>query len=145
VPVALASPGPGSYALPLDTPAFALLGVSLFLFVLMFLVLRNYHPNGKRGLEGYLDAAGVSLVFLVAALVLVVVLSLHDPHGNKTSYALYTTVLTGYWLAFAIPVVTVGSSVQARSRGAIRWLVPAILVAMLMFVGVFGYYYLAPT
>ncbi len=73
----------------------------------------------------------------------VVGLSARDPHGNRTAFALYTTVLTGYWLAFAIPVVTVGSSVQARSRGAIRWLLPAIGVAVLMFFAMFGYYYVA--
>jgi len=70
--------------------------------------------------------------------------ALHDPRGNKTSFALYTTILTGYWLAFAIPVVTVASSIQARSRGAIPWLVPSMIVASLMFLGLFGYYYLAP-
>jgi|HubBroStandDraft_1064217.scaffolds.fasta_scaffold189377_2 hypothetical protein len=137
-------PGTGTYDLSLATAGFVVLAVSLFLFVLMFLVLRNYHPNRKRGLEGYLEGAGVSLIFLVLAFALVVVLVTHDPHGNKTSYALYTTVLTGYWLAFAIPVVTVASSIQARSRGAIAWLVPSILVAALLFVGLFGYYYLAP-
>jgi hypothetical protein len=110
----------------------------------MFFVLRSYHPNRKRGLEGYLEGAGVSLLFLILALVAVVVVAAHDPHGNKTSFALYTTILTGYWLAFAIPVVTVASSIQARSRGAIPWLVPSILVAALMFLGLFGYYYLAP-
>ena len=86
----------------------------------------------------------MSLVFLVLAVLLVVAVSMHDPHGNKTSYALYTTILTGYWLAFAIPVVTVASSIQARSRGAIPWLIPSMVVAALMFVGIFGYYYLAP-
>ncbi|MGD0256396.1 MAG: hypothetical protein ABSB90_00740 [Thermoplasmata archaeon] len=137
-------PGAGPYSLSLDTTGFAVLAVSLFLFVLMFLVLRSYHPNRKRGLEGYLEGAGVSLVFLVLAVLLVVAVSMHDPHGNKTSYALYTTILTGYWLAFAIPVVTVASSIQARSRGAIPWLIPSMVVAALMFVGIFGYYYLAP-
>jgi len=137
-------PGAGPYSLSLDTTGFAVLAVSLFLFVLMFLVLRSYHPNRKRGLEGYLEGAGVSLVFLVLAVLLVVAVSMHDPHGNKTSYALYTTILTGYWLAFAIPVVTVASSIQARSRGAIPWLIPSMVVAALMFVGIFGYYYLPP-
>jgi hypothetical protein len=138
------APGPGTFALSLSTAGFAVLAVSLFLFILMFLVLRRYHPDRKRGLEGYLEGAGVSLVFLVFAVVLVVAISAHDPHGNKTSYALYTTILTGYWLAFAIPVVTVASSIQARSRGAIPWLIPSIVVTALMFVGLFGYYYLAP-
>lgn len=138
------APGPGPFDLTLDTAGFGLLLLSLGLFVLMFFVLRNYHPNRKRGLEGYLEAASVSLVFLVFAVVLVIAVAMHDPHGNKTSYALYATVLTGYWLAFAIPVVTVASSIQARSRGAIPWLLPSVLVAGLMFFGIFGYYYLVP-
>ena len=137
-------PGPGPYVLSLDTAGFVVLTVSLVLFVDMFLVLRRFHPNRKRGLEGYLEGAGVSLGFLVFGFLLVIALALHDPEGNKTSYSLYTTILTGYWLAFSIPVVTVGSSVQARSRGAIPWLVPSMVVAGLMFAGLVGYYYFAP-
>jgi hypothetical protein len=139
-----AAPGPGPYELSLGTAGFEVLAASLALFILMYFVLRSYHPDRKRGLEGYLEGAGVSLLFIIFGVVLVVVVALHDPHGNKTSYALYTTILTGYWLAFAIPVVTVASSIQARSRGAIRWLIPSVLVAVLMFFGMFGYYYLAP-
>jgi len=139
--VSLDAPGPGSFSLPLDTASFYVLVGTLALFVVMLLVLRAYHPNRKRGLEGYLEAAGVSLGFLVFAVVLVVAVAAHDPMGNQTSYACYETVLTGYWLAFSIPVVTVGSSVQARSRGAIRWLVPSILVAAVMFFALFAYYY----
>jgi hypothetical protein len=142
--VGAAAPGPGPYVLSLDTAGFAVLAVTLFLFVVMFFVLRRFHPDRKRGLEGYLEGAGVSLAFLVLAFILVVAIALHDPRGNKTSFALYTTILTGYWLAFAIPVVTVASSIQARSRGAIPWLIPSILVAGLMFLGLFGYYYFAP-
>jgi hypothetical protein len=133
-------PGPGRIALPLETPPFYFLLATLGIFVVMLVVLKLYYPNRKRGFEGYLDAAGVSLAFLVFAVVFVVVLALHDPMGNGTSYAFYETILTGYWLAFAIPVVTVGSSVQARSRGSIRWLVPSILVAIGMFFALFAYY-----
>jgi hypothetical protein len=127
--------------LSLATPSFYLLVATLALFVTMLFVLRSYYPNRKRGFEGYLDAAGVSLAFLVFGVVLVVVLVVHDPTGDATSWALYETILTGYWLAFSIPVVTVGSSVQARSRGAIRWMVPSIVVAALMFLAIFAYYY----
>jgi len=70
-----------------------------------------------------------------------VALVTHDPKGNGTAYALYETILSGYWLAFAIPVVTVGSSVQARSRGGIRWLWPSMVIAVAMFFGIFAYYY----
>jgi len=138
--MALVPPGPGPHALSLATAGFYLLATTLGLFVLMLLLLRHYYPNRKRGLEGYLDAAGVSLAFLVFGFLLVVALATHDPRGNGTSYALYETILTGYWLAFAIPVVTVGSSVQARSRGAIRWLVPSMVIAVAMFFALFAYY-----
>ncbi|MGP8110790.1 MAG: hypothetical protein ACLQD9_08845 [Thermoplasmata archaeon] len=109
----------------------------------MLFVLRAYHPNRKRGLEGYLEAAGVSLGFLVLSVALVVALAAKDPDGNRTAYALFEAVLSGYWLAVAIPVVTVGSSVQARSRRAIRWLIPSVVVAAVVFLAVFAYYYLA--
>jgi len=139
--MALEPPGPGLHDLSLATPAFYVLSATLGLFILMLLILRHYYPKRKRGLEGYLDAAGVSLGFLVFGVVLVVLLVSEDPAGNDTAYALYETILTGYWLAFAIPVVTVGSSVQARSRGSIHWLIPSILVAVAMFFGIFAYYY----
>jgi hypothetical protein len=141
--VSLEPPGPGATPLPLDTPAFYALVATLGLFVVMLLVLRAYHPDRKRGLEGYLEAAGVSLAFLVFAVMLVVAVAWRDPSGNRTSYAGYETILTGYWLAFAIPVVTVGSSIQARSRGAIRWLVPSVLIAVAMFFALFGFYYVS--
>ena len=139
--MAIDPPGPGSHALPLATAGFYVLAVTLALFVVMLVLLRHFYPGRKRGLEGYLDAAGVSLAFLVFGVVLVVALATRDPHGNGTAYALYETILTGYWLAFAIPVVTVGSSVQARSRGAIRWLIPSAVVAIAMFFAIFAYYY----
>lgn len=139
--MSLVPPGPGPIPLPLNTTPFYLLLGSLALFILMLLVLHAYYPNRKRGFEGYLEAAGVSLAFLVFAVVLVVMISTHDPDGNQTSYAFYETILTGYWLAFSIPVVTVGSSVQARTRGAIRWLAPSIALTIVMFFVVFAYYY----
>ena len=137
-------PGSGPVALSLSTPAFYVLVASLLLFVVMLLVLWAYHPNKKLGLEGYLDAAGISLAFLFFAVLLVVALVVHDPRGDQTSWALYETILTGYWLAFAIPVVTVGSSVQARSRGTIRWMAPSVGIAILMFFALFAYYFYRP-
>jgi len=137
----LEPPGPGPLPLSLSTPAFYVLVGTFLLFVAMLFVLRAYHPNRKRGLEGYLEAAGVSLVFLAFSVGLVVALAARDPRGNLTAYALFETVLSGYWLAVAIPLVTVGSSVQARSRGAIRWLFPSIAMAIAVFLGVFAYYY----
>ena len=135
------APGPGPDSLSLAVPSFYALVGTLAAFVAMLLVLRTAHPQRKRGLEGYLEAAGVSLGFLVFAVVLVVALAVHDPSGDRTSFALFETVLTGYWLAVAIPIVTVGSSVEARSRGAIRWALPSIGVAVLMFGALFAYYY----
>jgi hypothetical protein len=139
--MAIDPPSPGTHELTLATPAFYVLAATLGLFVVMLLLLRHFYPKRKRGLEGYLDAAGVSLAFLVFGVILVVLLASRDPNGNGTAYALYETVLTGYWLAFSIPVVTVGSSVQARSRGAIPWLVPSVVIAVAMFFGLFAYYY----
>jgi hypothetical protein len=138
-----AASGAGPHDLTLATPGFYLLVATLVLFVVMFLLLRTSYPRRKRGFEGYFDAAGVSLAFLAFSVVLVVALALRDPQGDRTDYALYETILTGYWLAFAIPVVTVASSVQARSRGAIRWILPAIGVVVLVFFAVLGYYYAA--
>ena len=128
-------------SLSLATPAFYVLVGTLGLFIVMLLALRTYYLNRKRGFEGYLDAAGVSLAFLVFSVALVVTLAVRDPYGDTTSGALFQTVLSGYWLAFAIPVVTVGSSVQARSRGSIRWMWPSVGLAILMFFALFAYYY----
>jgi hypothetical protein len=136
-------PGPGAYDLSLASPPFYALVGTLAAFVAMLVVLRGSHPQRKRAFEGYLEAAGVSLGFLVFSVGLVIALAVHDPHGDRTSHGLFETVLTGYWLALAIPIVTVGSSVQARSRGAIRWVVPSIAVAAVTFVALFGYYYLS--
>jgi hypothetical protein len=137
----LAPPGPGPYALTLATPGFYLLVATLAIFLVLLFVLHSSYPNRKRGFEGYFDAAGVSLAFLVLSTVLVVLLVMRFPSANRTALALYEVVLTGYWLGFAIPVVTVGSSIQARSRNAIRWLIPSVLVAAVMFLGIFGYFY----
>lgn len=136
------APGPGPYPLSLAAPSFYALVAAPGVFVGMLFLLRAIHPERKRGLEGYLEAAGASLVFLSLAVGLVVALAAHDPDGNRTSYALFQTVLAGYWLALAIPIVTVGSSVQARSRGAIRWGWPSIGIAALTFAGLFAYTYL---
>ena len=136
----VAPPGTGTVTLTLATPAFYVLLGTLLLFLAMLTALGVYHPNRRRGLEGYLDAAGVSLAFLVFSVLLVVVLVTRDPRANTTSWALYETILNGYWLAFAIPVVTVGSSVQARSRGSIRWLLPSVGVGVLLFFAILAYY-----
>lgn len=139
----LSGPGPGTIPLDLVSSSFFVLVGTLVAFVVMWFVLRTVHPNRKRGLEGYLEAAGVSLVFLAFSVALVLYLALEDPSANRTSFALFQTVLSGYWLAVSLPVVTVGSSVQARSRGAIRWFLPSLAASAVLFGALFAYYYLA--
>ena len=135
------APGPGPYALPLDTAGFYVLVAILGLFVAMLWLLRRSHPRAQRAFEGYLEAASVDIAFLVFSLVLIVSLSVRDPYGNRTALALYQVVMTGYWLAFAIPIVTVGSSVHSRSRGTIAWLIPSLAVAIGLFAGFFALYF----
>lgn len=135
------APGAGTIPLTIVSSSFFLLLGTLVAFVVMWFVLRAKHPNRKRGLEGYLEAAGVSLAFLALSVALVLYLALAYPHANRTAFALFQTVLSGYWLAVSLPVVTVGSSVQARSRGAIRWLLPAVGVSVVLFAGLFLYFY----
>jgi len=134
-------PGPGPYPLSLAVPSFYVLVGLLFIFVLMLWVLQRTYPGRGRGLEGYLEAAGVDIAFLGFAVALAVALAWKDPLGNRTAHALYQVAIEGYWLTFAIPIVTVGSSVQSRSRGGIPWRIPAIVVAVILFGVFFAYYY----
>lgn len=136
------APGPGSHLLALNTPPFFVLLALLGLFVGMLLLLRQSHPKARRALDGHLEASAVDIGFLAFALVLVLGLAFLYPRGNLTAYALYEVVLRGYWLAFAIPIVTVGSSVHSRSHGAIPWLWPSVGVAALLFGVFFGVYLL---
>lgn len=135
------SPSSGPYDLSLAVPGFYLLLALLALFLAMWWVLRRRHPRGRRGVEGFLEAAGVDLAFLAFAVALVALLAYSDPHGNRTAFALYEVVLGGYWLSFAIPIVTVGCSVHSRSRGGIAWRIPSILVAIALFGVAFAWYY----
>lgn len=136
-----ASPGPGPYSLSLNVPAFYVLVLLLGSFIVMLWVIHQKYPYRKRALEGFFEAAGVDLAFLVVAVLLVAALSIHDPSGNRTSRALYLTVLSGYWLTFSIPVVTVGSSVEGRSRGTAAWMIPSVIVCVALFFVLFGYYF----
>lgn len=129
------------YVVNADVPAFFLLVGLLVLFVAMYWMLRRRHPRGRRGVEGFLEAAGVDLAFLAFAVGLVLVLAVTAPSGNRTAFALYRVVITGYWLTFAIPIVTVGSSVHSSTRGGIPWRIPSILVAILLFLALFAYYF----
>jgi glycerol uptake facilitator-like aquaporin len=135
------SPGSGPYPLPLNVPAFYGLVLLLGAFVAMLWALQHYYPQRKRALRGFFDAAGVDLAFLVLGVLVVVGVAVHDPSGNRTSRALYDVVLSGYWLTFSIPLVTVGSSVEARSRGSAAWMIPSVLACGALFLLLFGYYY----
>ena len=135
------TPGPGPYHLTLDTPPFFVLLTILAMFVVMLWLLRRSHPRAERALEGYLEAASVDLAFLAFSILLVVALVFYDPWANRTALALYDVILKGYWLAFSIPIVTVGSSVHSRSRGSIPWLAPSLGVAGLLFLLFFAIYF----
>lgn len=134
------SPGAGPYPLPLDVAAYYVLVGLLALFVLMLWYL-HHHTSRKRALDGFFEAAGIDLAFLVLAVLLVTGLALHDPNGNRTSRALYEVILRGYWLSFSIPIVTVGSSVEQRTRGSAAWLTPALAACGVIFLILFVYYY----
>lgn len=135
------APGPGPYPLPLAVPTFYILCGLLALFIGMFYLLLTRPSGRRRGVEGFVEAAGIDLAFLVASFLLVVALALGDPHGNRTALALYEVVIGGYWLAFAIPLVTVGCSVHHRSRGSVPWRIPSILGAAALFGVIFAVYY----
>lgn len=137
--VALPSlPGAGSNVLTLDTPPFFVLLGLITLLVMMLIVLRLVHPKSRRAVEAYLEATEVDLVFLVLSVALVVGLVIQFPQANLSAYALYRVILDGYWLAFSIPIVTVGSSVHTRSKGGVPWLLPSIAVAVVLFVALFA-------
>ncbi|MCI4351336.1 MAG: hypothetical protein L3K15_07475 [Thermoplasmata archaeon] len=135
------APGTGPYPLSLNVPAFYILGGLLAVFGGMLYLLSTRTGGHRRALQGYLEAAGISLVFLVFSFLLVVAVAWHDPSGNRTSRALVETVLGGIWLTFAIPIVTVGSSVHHRSHGGVPWRIPSVLVTIGLFGAIFAYYY----
>jgi heme/copper-type cytochrome/quinol oxidase subunit 2 len=138
-------PGAGHHPLSLANPAFYLLVAIIVVFAGMYAFMCVRYPRRKRGLEGFREAATISLGFLAFSVVLVVVLAMKDPAGNLSAYALDQVVLQGYWLTFSVPVVTVGSSVHTRTRGGIPWLVPSLLLAVAMFAVLFAFYfYVAP-
>ncbi len=141
--MSLSWPGPGRYALSLDTPGFYLLLLLLGTFGLMLILLRRAYPGRKRGIEGFFEVASIDLGFLVSGLVLVVALVLAEPHANRTGLALYEVVIGGYWFSFSIPIVTVGTSVHRRSRGGVPWMVPSLAVAAALFVGLFAFYFVS--
>lgn len=131
----------GTDAISLAQPAFYILVGLLVLFAFMLVLIWRRYPRRKRAIEGYLEAAGIDLAFLGFAVILVVGLAWSAPTGNRSAFALDRVILGGYWLTFSIPIVTVGSSVHSRSRGGVPWLLPSLVIAILLFVGLFAYYY----
>ncbi len=136
---ALAGSG-SSYVIDLDTANFALLVVGLVLFIGMFVLLLS-RTKSRRALRGFIDATGVSLAFLVFSLVTLLYLEDHYPSGNRAAWALAQVILQGYWLALAIPIVSVGSSVHSATRGTAAWLYPSVLVSAGLFLVLFYYYF----
>jgi hypothetical protein len=134
-------PGPGHYPLTLATPGFALLLLLLGTFGTILFLLHRIYPGRQRALDGFFEAASIDLGFLIFGFVLVVALVASDAHANRTSVALYRTVLDGYWYTFSIPVVTVATSVEDRSRGSVRWKVPSLLASALLFGALFAFYF----
>ncbi len=89
-------PGPGHYALTLGgNSSFYLLLAIIVVFASMFTFLCWRYPGRKRGLEGFREAAGISLAFLFFSVLLVMVLAMKDPMGNRSALALDEVVLPG--------------------------------------------------
>ena len=123
-----------------SNPAFYLLLGVLGLFLVMYLLLRR-DTRSRRALEGFLEATQVDMTFLGGSVVLLVYLALEYPTGSRIAWSITNVVLAGYWLTFAIPIVTVGSSVHSATNGRASWLVPSILVAAGLFVVLFWWTY----
>lgn len=135
-------PGSGPYALTLDAPGLYLLGLLLLTFATILVLLHRLYPGRQRAVDGFFEAASIDLAFLIVGLALVLALALSDPHGNRTSVALYRVVTLGYWYTFSIPVVTIGTSIEDRTRGAIAWKLPSLLASGALFGALFVFYYL---
>jgi hypothetical protein len=52
----------------------------------------------------------------VASVLALVCLRFHDPWGDRLPLLIYGTILDSFWLPFAFPIDTVGSSVHSRTR-----------------------------
>ncbi len=136
-----ASAAPG-FVINLDTTSFLLTVAGLALLIGLLFLLRSY-TRSRRALSGFLEATAIDIAFLAFALVMVLFLFFEYPSGNRDAWALAQVVLTGYWLTFSIPVVTVGFSVHSRTRGSVAWKLPSLLFALGLFVGIFAYWFFA--
>lgn len=122
-----------TYVITLADPSFYLLLAGLALFVGMYLALRA-HTSSRRAFAGFREAVNVAVIFLVLAILAVVYLALSYPHGSRVAWAVSEVFLQGVWLAFAVPVVTVGFTVHSRTRGQVAWAIPSLIFAAGLFV-----------
>lgn len=135
-----AQPGaPTTYVINLATLDFALLLAALGLLIAMFFYLRM-KTESRKALAGFIEATGVDIAFLAASVFIVIYLYFRFPSGNHLAWAVAQVILQGYWLTFAIPIVTVGNSVHVKTRGMVAWRGSSIGVALLLFL-IFLYYY----
>ncbi len=136
--------GPPQYAIQLDTPAFYILIAVLILFLLVLFALRA-RTASKRALDGFVEATGVDIAFIAFSILLVVYLALRFPDGNREAWTVAEVILGGYWLTFAIPIVTIGNTVHQKTRGAVAWRGSSIGVALVLFVVIFSLYWAYPS
>ncbi|MCL4325104.1 MAG: hypothetical protein M1144_06570 [Candidatus Thermoplasmatota archaeon] len=122
-------------------PAFILLCSVLALFVGMYVYMRM-QTKSQRALAGFMEATSVDIVFLLVSVVLVVYLFYRFPTGNLVAASIAKVILDGYWLTFAIPIVTVGNSIHHSTRGALAWRDSSIGLSCLLF---FVFFYFAYT
>jgi hypothetical protein len=125
-----------SYQIQLDTPAFGIILAVLALFFLMFFYLK-LSTTSKRALAGFIEATEVDVAFLGASVILLLYLAANYPSGNHIAWAISQVILQGYWLALAIPIVTVGNTVHGKTRGALAWRDSSIVLALILFAVLF--------
>jgi phosphatidylglycerophosphate synthase len=117
---------------PSSWPAFALIIAVLLLFFVMYFYIR-WRTSSKRALEGFIEATEIDVAFLGISIVALLYLAANYPSGNHVAWAVSQVILRGYWLAFAIPIVTVGNTIHGRTRGTLPWRGPSIAIAVALF------------
>jgi hypothetical protein len=122
-----------SYQIQLATPAFYILIAVLALFFLMYFYLK-LSTSSKRALAGFIEATEVDVAFLGSSVILLLYLAANYPSGNHVAWAMSQVILQGYWLALAIPIVTVGNTVHGKTRGSLPWRGPSVALALIVFV-----------
>ena len=126
---------------PSSWPAFALIIATLLLFFVMYFYVR-WRTSSKRALAGFVEATEIDVAFLGISIIVLLVLAENYPSGNPVAWAISQVILRGYWLAFSIPIVTVGNTIHGRTRGNLPWRGPSVAIALAMFA---VFYYLTIT